>query len=256
LLFPYEDCTICIIIQGSDYLYKAGNFASISVRSIDDSPSINKNLDFKGFRTNQYSSVIELSNRYNQIKKKPFIYDERLYAIAQLAKNNKYGIIDQDGNILPNFDFKYKSIALIENYEDKAQRWFYFEDKKGKKGFINTEGKTKLYGQLFSEVYGGGIYNVQKSKKKSGVLDLRTLEWVIKPQEKLKIEDEMISIRQKNRDYIYYVVVLEGEEKYLIDMQGKAYKPLARRSVLRYVELAAKLQLCNKTKFCKQRNEV
>ena len=30
----------------------------------------------------------------------------------------------------------------------------------------------------------------------------------------------------------------------------------ARRSVFRYVELKAKLQLCNKTKFCKQKNEI
>ena len=32
--------------------------------------------------------------------------------------------------------------------------------------------------------------------------------------------------------------------------------PPARHSVFRYIDLQAKLQLCNKTKFCKQRNEI
>jgi len=213
-----------ILINRKDYSYVAVDSTEEHAQVI---PRTNNNPSFHGFKTYENSKTIsEYSNRYTQINDNAFIYNKKLYAIAQFAENKKYGAIDQEGNPLPFLDFKFKSLNLVREYKNKTQFWFYFEDEKGQKGFINTKGETQFYGQLLSYVFGSGFYDVQNSEKQSGVLNLRTLKWTIKPQEKLKIENTIITIGQDKENFTYYVVVSEGDEKYLIDMRKKVYKPI------------------------------
>ena len=221
----YEGINCSITILGRDYSYKVEGTIevfAVAMHDADINPNISSNI--KGFKVDEREEISEHSNQYERVAF-PFKYNEKWYAYAKLAKNNKWGVIDEDGDIL--VDFKYKSLDFIKNYNDKSQCWFYFENEEEKRGFINIEGQTKLYGELLfpifiSQTYNS--YNIQEDEEKSGILDLRTLEWTIKPQEKLKFE-EVISIGQDTENLTYYVVVADGDEKYVIDMNQKAYKP-------------------------------
>ncbi|MDR1761309.1 MAG: hypothetical protein LBR55_02550 [Bacteroidales bacterium] len=210
-----------ISINGSDYSYKTDNPEDIVGVAADP-----KNSNLTGFKTYTNSNQIrEYSSHYNQIGYQTFLHNEKRHTTAQLVETKKYGIIDQDGNTLSNFDFKYKSLSLVLNYKDTTQLWFYFEDEEGKRGFVNIEGKTKLYGQLLSSVDTYYTHSVQKSEEKFGIIDLRTLKWAIKPQKKFTIENRIIEIGQNNENFTYYAVVSNGDEKFLIDMRKKVYKP-------------------------------
>ena len=224
--FYYDDCEI--IITGKDYSFeKKKTYTSIVIEEGED---VYINRHIKGFEVKREINTLEnkidylvreYSNQYERVFS-PFEYNEKWYAYAKLVGNDKLGIIDREGNII--IDFKYKSLNFIESYKDKSQCWFYFETENGERGFINTEGQTKLYGKLLSYV-GGYTYSLQKNNEKSGILDLRTLEWTIKPQKKLKFEN-VISIGQNTENMIYYVVVSKADDKYVIDMQKKAYRPI------------------------------
>lgn len=221
--FYYDNCEITI--NGKNYTYETREIIRALIAGMEPYVDADINPNIKGFKVEKeenstYYRVSEHSNLYKDVFNQ-FKYNEKWYAYAKLAENNILGVIDEDGNIV--IDFKYKSLNFIENYKDKSQCWFYFENEEGKRGFINTNGETKLYGELFSYVT-NATYNVQKNKEKSGILDLRTLEWTIKPQEKLKFES-IISIGQDTENQTYYVVVADGDEKYIIDMNKKAYKP-------------------------------
>jgi len=221
----YEKEGFCSIkIYGSDYSYEVDEKEhDISVMTIDLPIRANPNIN--GFTTSGNSTYINAySSRYKDLSNNAFMHNGRLYAMAQLAENNKHGIIDQEGNPLPHFDFKYNSLYIIKKDKNQSQLWFYFEEETGKKGFINIGGKRKLYGKLLSPVY-GSTYDCQSNEEKTGVVDLRTLEWVIKPQKNFRMGD-IIRIGQKEENSTYYIVVYQGDERFLIDMRKKIYKPI------------------------------
>ena len=190
---------------------------------------VSQSIDLKNGEINKFGDITSYSNYYSEVNDL-FYYKNKFYAVATLTKNKTKGIIDEEGNIINGFDFKFKSIKLLEYYkgEDKNEPWFYFENNEQVKGFINLEGSTILKDEILSHCnYSFDYYSIQKNEDKSGLLDLRTLKWVIKPQTKLKFE----SIFEINKDYnnrFFYIEVSKDSDKFLIDLDSNEYKPVIK----------------------------
>ena len=117
------------------------------------------------------------------------------------------------------------------------------EDFEGKKGLITILGKKKLYGELMNNFTKNDIvlgYVVQKDNdysheiKKSGVIDLTTQEWLIKPQEKYKIYDIIYTSSEKIKKYdetdrnkatVYFLATDQNGQRFVLDIKGNPILP-------------------------------
>ena len=102
-------------------------------------------------------------------------------------------------------------------------------------------GKKKLYGELLQEVYSGVLgYSVQKDGentneiKKSGVVDITTQEWLIKPQERYKIygiryaSSERImedNVENRHKATVYFLATDQSGQHFVLDIKGKPILP-------------------------------
>ena len=130
-------------------------------------------------------------------------------------------------------------------YKDKesGEDVFNVEDFDGKKGLITILGKKKLYGELMNNFTKYDIvlgYVVQKDNdysdeiKKSGVVDLTTQEWLIKPQEKYKIYDIIYTSSEKlkktdetdrNKATVYFLATDQSGQRFVLDIKGNPILP-------------------------------
>ena len=117
------------------------------------------------------------------------------------------------------------------------------EDFDGKKGLITILGKKKLYGELMNNFTKNDIvlgYVVQKDNdysheiKKSGVVDLVTQEWLIKPQEKYKIYDiiytsseelKKYDVTNRNKATVYFLATDQSGQRFVLDINGNSILP-------------------------------
>ena len=117
------------------------------------------------------------------------------------------------------------------------------EDFEGKKGLITILGKKKLYGELMNNFTKYDIvlgYVVQKDNdysheiKKSGVVDLVTQEWLIKPQEKYKIYDIIYTsseelkksdVTNRNKATVYFLATNQSGQRFVLDINGNPILP-------------------------------
>ena len=136
-------------------------------------------------------------------------------------------------------------------YKDKdtGEKIFYVEGFDGKKGFVTISGKKKLYGELMNEpkfyVIGEGYhsafgYSLQKDNddirkiKKSGIVDMTTQEWLIKPQERYKIygiryasSERIMEDNAENRHKatIYFLATDQSGQHFVLDINGNPILP-------------------------------
>ena len=168
---------------------------------------------------------------------KPILYKEKYYAIAT-KKDNSDVLINEKGEEQKGFHFK-------EIYKDKESEEdvFNVEDFDGKKGLITILGKKKLYGELMNNFTKNDIvlgYVVQKDNdysheiKKSGVVDLVTQEWLIKPQEKYKIYDIIYTSSEelkksdetdRNKVTVYFLATDQSGQRFVLDINGNPILP-------------------------------
>jgi len=196
---------------------------------------INKN-DFKGFTLNEKNEITHFSDIYNRYTPKffnisgPFLINGKYYAIAH--KEKRSGVIDQEGNPLPSFDFVHAE--LVKNLEDAQENiWFYYNDDSGKGGFINEKGETKLAGELISYPFQSNMvfgFGIQSNEQLSGVLDRNKMEWVIKPQSRKITQIDYSYVgdcsRKGSKGYVaLYFLIENGSNAYYIDKDLKEYRP-------------------------------
>ena len=222
VLVSYENCEITI--KGEDYSF----YAKPAFANIFDGKWCNPKLINKGFEVDTATNEITaIAPKYYDLFYTLFKYQGKYYAIMRLKSTGKQGIIDREENILPNFDFKYKYLDFNRCYKDKHQLWFYFEDKNGNTGFKNLKGKVKFYNQLLSTPSPLPYYeqySLQNNAEQSGIFDLENLEWIIKPQSKVEYTD-VVHVGLDPEKQTVYIIIEKGEDKYLIDLQGRKYKP-------------------------------
>ena len=172
----------------------------------------------------------------------PILHKEEYYAVAS-KKDNSDVLINEKGEELEGFHFE--MMEEIRHYKDKesGETIFYVEGFDGKKGLVTISGKKKLYGELLQDVYNGVLgYIVQKDGedtdeiKKSGIVDIITQEWLIKPQEKYKIYDIIYtssealniwrsSVEDRGKANIYFLATDQSDQRFVLDIKGNPILP-------------------------------
>ena len=198
-----------------------------------------ESMEEPGFQMNEKGEMTKLNFKYRYFSN-PVLYKGVYYAVVKQGENRI--LINQKGEELKEFHFE--SMEEL-HYKDKesGESIFYVKDFDGKKGFITISGKKKLYGEIMYDltIYNPVLgYSVQKDSrdlnevKKSGVIDLTTQEWLIKPQEKYKIysikytsseEIDGKNIQDRDKVTIYFLATDKSGKHFVLDIKGNPILP-------------------------------
>ena len=226
------------VVISSDYIISELKVVPGSGGSYRREAPIEK--DMLGFQVDEQGRMTAYNKDYEYISS-PIMYKGEYYAIISSKEKEGRMLINQKGEEQEGFHFKY---FIKTDYEDKesGETIFYVEDFQGKRGFITISGKKKLYGELMNDGwYGGRLgYSVQKDRgdlnevKKTGVIDLTTQEWLIKPQEKYKIYDIIYTSSEELKKYdetdrnkatIYFLATDQSGQRFVLDIKGNPILP-------------------------------
>ena len=192
-----------------------------------------------GFQVDKYKRIISHHADYKYISS-PIMYKGEYYAIISSKEKEGRMLINQKGEEQEGFHFR---VMKDTYYKDKesGETIFYVEDFQGKRGFITISGKRKLYGELMNDVKSSSVlgYSVQKDGKnideikKSGVVDILTQEWIIKPQEEYKIYDikyitsqkEYMWIQDREKAIMYFLATDKSGQHFVLDIKGNPILP-------------------------------
>ena len=194
-----------------------------------------------GFKVDENGKIISHYSSYYNISE-PILYKGVYYAIISINQKEDRMLINEKGEEQKGFYFK-----KMENTDYKDEKTnesiFYVKDFSGKKGFVTISGKKKLDGELMDDftVYNSVLgYSIQKESydvmkiKKSGVVDITTQEWLIKPQEKYKIyrilytsseEINNRNIENRNKATIYFLATDQSGQHFVLDIKGNSILP-------------------------------
>ena len=197
-----------------------------------------KKTDELGFQVDEQGRMTAYNKDYEYISK-PILYKGEYYIII-IKKDKTNVLINQKGEEKEGFHFK-EILDIYYKDRETGENVFYVEDLEGKRGLVTISGKKKLYGELLQEVYSGVLgYSVQKDGenikkiKKSGVVDLMTQEWLIKPQEKYKIyriiytsseEIKKYDETDRNKATIYFLATDQSGQHFVLDIKGNPILP-------------------------------
>ena len=194
--------------------------------------------DELGFQVDEQGRMTAYNKDYEYISN-PILYKGEYYIII-IKKDKTNVLINQKGEEKEGFHFK-EILDIYYKDRETGENVFYVEDLEGKRGLVTISGKKKLYGELLQEVYSGVLgYSAQKDNenikkiKKSGVVDLVTQEWLIKPQEKYKIyriiytsseEIDDRKIENRNKATIYFLATDKSRKHFVLDIKGNPILP-------------------------------
>ncbi len=194
--------------------------------------------DELGFQVDEQGRMTAYNKDYEYISN-PILYKGEYYIII-IKKDKTNVLINQKGEEKEGFRFK-EILDIYYKDRETGENVFYVEDFEGKKGLVTISGKKKLYGELLQEVYSGVLgYSVQKDGentneiKKSGVVDLVTQEWLIKPQEKYKIYRIIYTSSEKLKKYdeidrnkatVYFLATDKSGQHFVLDIKGNPILP-------------------------------
>ena len=197
-----------------------------------------KETDELGFQVDEQGRMTAYNKDYEYISN-PILYKGEYYIII-IKKDKTNVLINQKGVEQEGFRFREMDDTYYKDKES-GETIFYVEGFDGKKGLVTMSGKKKLYGELLQEVYSGVLgYSVQKDGenikkiKKSGVVDLVTQKWLIKPQEKYKIyriiytsseEIDEKNIQNRDKVTIYFLAKDQSGQRFVLDINGKPILP-------------------------------
>ena len=197
-----------------------------------------KETDELGFQVDEQGRMTAYNKDYEYISN-PILYKGEYYIII-IKKDKTNVLINQKGEEKEGFHFK-EILDIYYKDRETGENVFYVEDLEGKRGLVTISGKKKLYGELLQEVYSGVLgYSAQKDNenikniKKSGVVDLVTQKWLIKPQEKYKIyriiytsseEIDDRKIENRNKATIYFLATDKSRKHFVLDIKGNPILP-------------------------------
>ena len=192
-----------------------------------------------GFQVDKYKRIISHHADYKYISS-PIMYKGEYYAIISSKEKEGRMLINQKGEEQAGFHFKYFTKTYYEDKES-GETILYVEDFEGKRGFITISGKRKLYGELMNDVKSSSVlgYSIQKDGKnideikKSGVVDILTQEWIIKPQEEYKIYDikyitsqkEYMWVEDREKAIMYFLATNQSGQRFVLDIKGNPILP-------------------------------
>ena len=193
-----------------------------------------KETDEVGFQVDEQGRMTAYDkNKDYEYISNPILYKGEYYIII-IKKDKTNVLINQKGVEQEGFHFKYFTKTYYKDKES-GETIFYVEDFEGKKGFITISGKRKLYGELMNDANTSLGYSIQKDGKnideikKSGVVDLVTQKWLIKPQKKYKIYDIKYVAPEKTTDraasIIYFLATDQSGQHFVLDIKGNPILP-------------------------------
>ena len=205
-----------------------------------------KEIKGLGFQIDEYGRMLARNKEYKYISN-PILYKGAYYAIVTYEKNERsdFGrvkaLVNQKGKERKGFRFREMDDTYYKDKES-GETILYVEDFEGKKGFLTISGKKKLYGELMNSIEPSAVlgYSVQKDGentneiKKSGVVDITTQEWLIKPQEKYKIygmrytsSERIMEENDENRHKatVYFLATDQSGQRFVLDINGKPILP-------------------------------
>ena len=224
------------VVISSDYIISELKVVPGSGGSYRREAPIEK--DMLGFQVDEQGRMTAYNKDYEYISS-PIMYKGEYYAIISSKEKEGRMLINSKGEEQAGFHFKY----FTKTYKDKesGETIFYVEDFEGKRGFITISGKRKLYGELMNDVKSSSVlgYSVQKDGKnideikKSGVVDILTQEWIIKPQEEYKIYDIKYITSQKGYMWVedrekaimYFLATDQSGQHFVLDIKGNPILP-------------------------------
>ena len=197
-----------------------------------------KKTDELGFQVDEQGRMTAYNKDYEYISK-PILYKGEYYIII-IKKDKTYVLINQKGVEQEGFRFREMDDTYYKDKES-GETIFYVEGFEGKRGFVTMSGKKKLYGKLLSRIYYPTLgYGLQKDGfylneiKKSGVVDLTTQEWLIKPQERYKIygiryasSERIMEDNDENRHKatVYFLATDQSGQHFVLDINGNPILP-------------------------------
>ena len=205
-----------------------------------------KEMDGLGFQIDEQGRMTACNKDYKYISN-PILYKGVYYAIVTYEKYERsyFGrvkaLVNQKGKERKGFRFREMGDTYYKDKES-GENVFYVEDFEGKKGFLTISGKKKLYGELMNNIEPSAVlgYSVQKDSqdlnevKKSGVVDITTQEWLIKPQEKYKIYDIIYTsseelkksdVTNRNKATVYFLATDQSGQRFVLDIKGNPILP-------------------------------
>lgn len=200
---------------------------------------------YKGFKVNNNGILTAYSDLYyaqsvHNFNVQPFLFEGKRYAIAtkQTGPDEYFsGIIDEDGNTLPHFNFNVKCLTKVKVEPDDI--WFSIGLCRAWKGsLVSFKGKIKFKDELLSSLNTNANifkynHNHDDKRKTHGIFDVENLEWVLKPQTKWNIKqlgytsNEYLNTdlaTERPKATIYFLVE-EGKKEYYMDFNHNKYLP-------------------------------
>ena len=197
-----------------------------------------KKTDEIGFQVDEQGRITTYNKDYEYISD-PILYKGEYYIII-IKKDKTNVLINQKGEEQEGFRFREMDDTYYKDKES-GETIFYVEGFDGKKGLVTILGKKKLYGELMNNTqYSFFGYNIQNDSentneiKKSGVVDITTQEWLIKPQEKYKIYDiiytsseelKKYDVTNRNKATIYFLATDQSGQHFVLDIKGNPILP-------------------------------
>jgi len=197
-----------------------------------------KEIDELGFQVDEQGRMTAYNKDYEYISN-PILYKGEYYIII-IKKDKTNVLINQKGEEQEGFRFREMDDTYYKDKES-GEIIFYVEGFDGKKGLVTISGKKKLYGELMNNTqYSFFGYNIQNDSentneiKKSGVVDITTQEWLIKPQEKYKIYDiiytsseelKKYDVTNRNKATIYFLATDQSGQHFVLDIKGNPILP-------------------------------
>ena len=197
-----------------------------------------KKTDELGFQVDEQGRMTAYNKDYEYISN-PILYKGEYYIII-IKKDKTNVLINQKGEEQEGFRFREMDDTYYKDKES-GETIFYVEGFDGKKGLVTILGKKKLYGELMNNTqysfFGYNIQNVSENTneiKKSGVVDITTQEWLIKPQEKYKIYDiiytsseelKKYDVTNRNKATIYFLATDQSGQHFVLDIKGNPILP-------------------------------
>ena len=197
-----------------------------------------KKTDELGFQVDEQGRMTAYNKDYEYISN-PILYKGEYYIII-IKKDKTNVLINQKGVEQEGFHFREMDDTYYKDKES-GETIFYVEGFDGKKGLVTISGKKKLYGELMNNTqYSFFGYNIQNDSentneiKKSGVVDITTQEWLIKPQEKYKIYDiiytsseelKKYDVTNRNKATVYFLATDKSGQHFVLDIKGNPILP-------------------------------
>ena len=194
--------------------------------------------DDLGFQVDEQGRMTAYNKDYEYISN-PILYKGEYYIII-IKKDKTNVLINQKGVEQEGFRFREMDDTYYKDKES-GETIFYVEGFDGKKGLVTISGKKKLYGELMNNTqYSFFGYDIQNDSentneiKKSGVVDITTQEWLIKPQEKYKIYDIIYTSSEELKKYdetdrnkatVYFLATDQSGQHFVLDIKGNPILP-------------------------------